>query len=680
MKDIEISAEFKSQATKASASIFFFIITYILLLCASVGITALSIYAGFTLIVLKPSFGTLILGVGLGSNGFLIFSFLIKFLFKSHKMDRSHLREVTQEEQPELFQLIEEVVNKVASDFPKKVYFSGEVNAAVFYDSSFWSMFLPVRKNLVIGLGLVNTITYDELKAILSHEFGHFSQKSMKIGSYVYYVNQTIYNLLYENDSYDEGVSKWAETSSFIAFFVLFALKIVQGIQWILAQMYNIVNKTYLGLSREMEFHADEIAVSVTGYQPLADSLLRMQLADFALNAAFGFYGDRIAENKTSSNIFREQSLVMNVYAENSELTFKNELPLVTFEHLSKFDRSKLVIENQWASHPSTQERVDHLKDKPQFTNSTPGKLANSIIHDLPQLQNEFTKLSFSNVNYTNEVQWVSFEDFKKEFTKQYHKNTFSKIYNGYYDDKNPAVFDLETVENSSLEERFDNLFSNEMIDLLYNTQALENDTQTLEMLKSGTIRIKTFDYDGTKYKRKQSEKLFEQLKRTLEEETAKIQENDIKIYQFFAAKESKKGTSRKLKGLYQELFSCDETNEKQMDIYNSLSKELEFINHRNEYDAIQTKFKGVKSLEFKFKKILTELMESEKYQTEITPQMRTNMDQYLKEDLPYFGKTTYFENNLTILFTAMQDYVYLLMRGYFLSKKELLKYQETLL
>jgi len=38
-------------------------------------------------------------------------------------------------------------------------------------------MFLPVKKNLQIGMALVNSVTVTEFKAILAHEFGHFSQK-----------------------------------------------------------------------------------------------------------------------------------------------------------------------------------------------------------------------------------------------------------------------------------------------------------------------------------------------------------------------------------------------------------------------------------------------------------------------------------------------------------------------
>ncbi|MBK6964785.1 MAG: hypothetical protein IPH20_12810 [Bacteroidales bacterium] len=69
---------------------------------------------------------------------------------------------------------------------PKKVYLSSDVNAAVFYDSSFGVCFFPIKKNLQIGLGLVNTITETELKAILAHEFRTLLAKNNESRSYVY--------------------------------------------------------------------------------------------------------------------------------------------------------------------------------------------------------------------------------------------------------------------------------------------------------------------------------------------------------------------------------------------------------------------------------------------------------------------------------------------------------------
>ena len=70
-----------------------------------------------------------------------------------------------------------------------KVFLSTEINACVFFNTTFWSMFFPVRKNLVLGAGLFATTSTEEIKGILAHEFGHFSQESMKIGSVVYTAN-----------------------------------------------------------------------------------------------------------------------------------------------------------------------------------------------------------------------------------------------------------------------------------------------------------------------------------------------------------------------------------------------------------------------------------------------------------------------------------------------------------
>ena len=45
---------------------------------------------------------------------------------------------------------------------------SARVNAAVFYDLSILNFIFPSRKNLEIGLALVNVLTLSELKAVLA--------------------------------------------------------------------------------------------------------------------------------------------------------------------------------------------------------------------------------------------------------------------------------------------------------------------------------------------------------------------------------------------------------------------------------------------------------------------------------------------------------------------------------
>src|SRR5690606_38074555 len=161
---------------------------------------------------------------------------------------------------------------------PKKIYLSSDVNAFVSYDSSFWSMFFPVRKNLTIGLGLVNSVNLSEFKAVLAHEFGHFSQRSMKLGSYVYNVNRILYNMLYDNTGYANMLQGWSSIHDVFALFTRLTILIARGIQAILSGMYGFLNKKYSGLSLQMEYHADAVAASVSGSESLVTALRRLEL------------------------------------------------------------------------------------------------------------------------------------------------------------------------------------------------------------------------------------------------------------------------------------------------------------------------------------------------------------------------------------------------------------------
>lgn len=187
------SSSFIKETYKVGFSIVGFVFVYFVLILLT---SALAFIAGFIGYVLFTSYASLItfmIGIALLLFALLIIIFLFKFLVSKNNHNLDHLHEITASEEPEIFSFIKKVADEVGTQYPKKVYLSNEVNAYVFYDSNFWSLFFPVQKNLVLGLGLVNAINTSEFKAIIAHEFGHFSQKSMKLGSYIYYVNRVIH-------------------------------------------------------------------------------------------------------------------------------------------------------------------------------------------------------------------------------------------------------------------------------------------------------------------------------------------------------------------------------------------------------------------------------------------------------------------------------------------------------
>ena len=121
-----------------------------------------------------------------GISAALIAIFFIKGLFFKKHAGGSKDFEITREQQPRLFEFLDRLAAETKAPRPHKVFLSGGVNACVFYDLSILNFLLPSRKNLEIGLGLVNSLTLTEFKAVLAHEFGHFAQSTMAMKRIVF--------------------------------------------------------------------------------------------------------------------------------------------------------------------------------------------------------------------------------------------------------------------------------------------------------------------------------------------------------------------------------------------------------------------------------------------------------------------------------------------------------------
>lgn len=624
-------------------------------------------------------FITIAIGIGLASFGFFILLFLFKFLFKQHKTDRSHLIEISIQEEPRLFSFIQEIVNEVGTNFPKRIYLSADVNAGVFYDSNFWSMIFPVRKNLQIGLSLINTVSQQEFKAILAHEFGHFSQRSMKVGSYVYNVNQIIFNMLYDNDSFDNMTQKWASISGYFSIFVLIAQLLIKGIQWILRKIYAFVNINYMALSREMEFHADEIAANVAGYLPLKESLLRLGLAEHSYNEVLAFYENKIPDCVKSKNIYKEQEFVMNFLATRNQLSFKNNLPMVSELDLNRYNKSKLIIKNQWASHPDTEERIKALEltNIHKEGNEDPAIL---LFDDPERIQEQITERIFSSINYAETPKSLDLATFKADYLYTYNQNSFPNAYNGYYDNKGPFEFDVNAIQDFNISETMDTLFGKEKVDLVYVHLAYENDKSVLTEISNGETDIKTFDYEGQKYKLNEAGNIIAKIEESQNIVRERIKENDINIYRFFYHAGSKNGNNAILKEKYLDFFKLDSNYDTRSALYSNMNKATSFMNVKTPFKKIRKNLQELLPLEEEFKSDIKRLLEDESLKNEMPEHSRENFEKYLFREWEYFDNDAYIDANLQILFKAKYDYIYLISRQYFLTKSDLLNFQISLL
>ena len=251
--------------------------------------------------------------------------------------------------------------------------------------------------------------------------------------------------------------------------------------------------------------------------------------------------------------------------------------------------------------------------------------------------------------------------------------------YNKYYEARNIPKFSLAEVDINNPAPAVEALFSDTLVNLVHSEIALKNDLETLKMIANGTYAVKTFDYDGEKYKKSAAATLVKKLKEEVAQHTQALLENDKNVYAFFKNKENKKG-GQQLDGLYAKFFAYDEVFDGKYQLFADMHEKLQFINFTTPFEEIQANFRHLTSLERRLKSEITLILEDPMYASELTTPIKANFDEYLSQEWQYFGKQTYFENNLNILFDALNNYSQMLSRGYFIHKKALLDYQESLL
>ena len=267
----EPTAEYKHRAFLVLISLLLFFFFYLGLIVGSLAICVLSMwFLPIGLVAAVPSA--------------FFFLFLIKGFFKRGEKEKDLMIEITEDEQPLLFDFIDCVCAEVGAPPPRKVFVSPDLSAAVMPPLSILSLFWPTGKDLLIGLGGVNALNLSEFKSVMAHEFGHFSQKSLRFTGYVYQANLIITDLVVGRDWLDSLLDGWKRLDIRIAW----AAYLMAGLVWLLRKVlegfYYLICLLRLSLMRQMELNADLVAVSVAGSDARVHALYRYGFAEETWN------------------------------------------------------------------------------------------------------------------------------------------------------------------------------------------------------------------------------------------------------------------------------------------------------------------------------------------------------------------------------------------------------------
>ncbi|AKD55355.1 M48 family metallopeptidase [Spirosoma radiotolerans] len=562
---LDPSPAFRQQVRRTLFGILGFIMLYLLLVGFGVALGYVCVLSTIMLVSLSINKFTLIIGLGLLTLGLMFLLFLVKFLFAVYKNQNTQRVEITTSDHPNLVAFIHKLADDVHAPKPHRIFLSPDVNACVFYNSSFWSLFIPVKKNLEIGLGLVNSLNMTEFKAVMAHEFGHFSQRSMKLGSYVYIVNRVIYNLVYDRDRWDALLEKWANSGGVWSIFAGLTQLLVNLVRRVLAKAYEWLNLRYMGLSREMEYQADLVAVSATGAEPVVTALRRIELGNAAYQQMLGNLNELIGESKIAENIYPLHSRTIQMLAAENKIELIHGLPVLTDELTRKMmSASRVNYQDQWSSHPGQAEREENIRTVPAPCN--PDTTSPWLLFNKPDYwQKELTARLYAGVELENPTnkQRLTATDYATHVADQIKRDQLPELYNGFYDSRLLFHFDPKEVAQDHTEVFTQKtLFSDENLRLRKKLATIYEEQNVLEQIKSKQIQTRTFDFDGKKYDRREVDQVLAIIRPEMEALQAHFQKTEEDAFRLVYRKALQQGLADELIRRYELYFRLNEDRE----------------------------------------------------------------------------------------------------------------------
>lgn len=421
--------------------------------------------------------------------------FMAKSLFAVKRAGNTDGMEVTEQEQPALFSLIYRLADEIGAPRPHRVFLTPDVNAAVSYDLSLLNLFFPSKKNLIIGLGLVNVLSLGEMKAVLAHEFGHFAQRSMMVGRWVYIAHQIIGHMVATRDWLDKLVKFIGSIDLRIAWFGWLLSIVIWSIRAVVDTLFSLVVMAERALSREMEFNADLVAVSVTGSDALVNALHKLQAADHAWQTALNVAERESRNGQRIADLFSAQRVAMEAMRHVLDDQSYGATPLAPTdtnpaEH-RVFSAQSARPPQMWATHPANRDREDNAK-RIYVAAPIEARSAWTLFNEPAQVRSSISQ-SFYNAEKRDEMEVIAAKD---AVMKRFAFASLAPKYLGNYLGRAPlrnfssmdellSCGEIAATPQASIAQ----LYPSSLKDLLKQERDLDIEIATLEGLRSGHLK-----------------------------------------------------------------------------------------------------------------------------------------------------------------------------------------------
>jgi len=338
--------------------------------------------------------------------------FMIKafFFVKTNHDIEDH--EVKPADEPKLFDYLHKLADEIGAPRPHKVYISNRVNASVFYDL---------------------------------HEFGHFAQKSMLVGRWVYIANQIASAIIGRRDALDSFLAGLSRIDIRIAWIGWILSLIVWSIRSVVEIVFKIVVLSQRALSREMEFQADLVAVSVT-------------------------------------NAIQQTARILN----DEEYGKSPKIPATDPANNRVFSERIAQPPKMWATHPPDQEREANAKER-YIAGFIDDRSAWDLFTDAKALRLLLTADLYKKGKVPKDLEFISNEEAIAFHDKEWNKEYYNSKYKGVYLNRNifQDFANIDEVYNPSMQtDGLASLYPETLVDDLEDYTTLRDELFQLEAIQ----------------------------------------------------------------------------------------------------------------------------------------------------------------------------------------------------
>ena len=248
--------------------------------------------------------------------------------------------DVTPEEAPELWALVKELSDAARTRGPEQIRLVSDANAGVSEDTRFLGLFGGHRR-MYLGVPLLQGLSVTQLRAVLAHEFGHYSGAHTRLGPIAYRGWQAVVDTMRAMKSPD---ASWL-------------LRVYGWVLQLYAGTYFMVS---LAVTRSQEREADRLMVQVAGRANAQAALREVHVTaeywSFYLKQFIGFgYGFGLMP--TADGFFGGFGRLLAARADELDALRDKALPTEG----SPMD-----------THPTTAERIAAMETQPDRTDRRP--------------------------------------------------------------------------------------------------------------------------------------------------------------------------------------------------------------------------------------------------------------------------------------------------------------------